>query len=559
VRFLPLFLATALFAQRFEVSFPSSSRNQPADGRLYLVLSTKTGTEPRFQIDTNLDTQQFFGVDVDGLEPGKTAVVDAGAIGYPRGGLKDVPPGEYTVQALLNIYETFHLADGRMLKLPPDQGEGQKWNEKPGNLYSEPRKIRVDSNSSIRLELTKSIPPVKPPPDTKYVKHLRIESKLLSAFWGRPVYLGAIVLLPDGFDEHPGARYPVLYYQGHFSEDFVAGAGFSEKPPGPKLKGNAKTSAEFAYKLYQDWTSGRLPHMLIVVTQHANPFYDDSYAVNSANLGPYGDALVQELYPYVEKKFRAIGEPWARVLYGGSTGGWETLAQQVFYPDYYNGAWCSCPDPIDFHAYQLVDLYNDKNAYYANSEWKRVPVPAERETDGRVRSMMDDANRYELVLGTRGRSTEQFDIWQAVYSPPGDDGYPKPIFDKSTGVIDRQVAEYWKEHYDLNYIMRRDWRTLGPKLVGKIHMKVGDRDTYYLDRAVRLAEEFLESTKDPDRQPYYAGDIEYGAGQPHCYTGDPTVPARLSRFTINQRLMPEMQGWMLKTAPRGADVTSWRY
>jgi hypothetical protein len=247
------------------------------------------------------------------------------------------------------------------------------------------------------------------------------------------------------------------------------------------------------------------------------------------------------------------------VLYGGSTGGWEALAQQVFYPDFYNGAWCNCPDPVDFRAYQLVNLYQDKNAYYADSQWKTVPRPGHREADGPVIATMEDMNRLELVLGTRGRSTGQFDIWQAVYSPAGQDGYPKPIFDKRTGVIDPKVAGYWKQNYDLSYILERDWKTLGPKLVGKIHVKVGDSDSYYLERAVRLLEKFLESTKEPGRGPYYGGSFEYGPRHPHCYSGDPSVSVRIARLTINQRFMPVMMEHMLKTAPPGADTKSWQY
>jgi hypothetical protein len=149
-----------------------------------------------------------------------------------------------------------------------------------------------------------------------------------------------------------------------------------------------------------------------------------------------------------------------------------------------------------------------------------------------ISTMQDDA-RWEATLGSHGRSTEQLDIWQAVYSPIGSDGYPKPIFDKRTGVIDHEVAQYWKEHYDLRYIMERDWKTLGPKLVGKLHIKVGT--------------------------PYYAGDFDYGPYQPHCYSGDPSVPVKIARLTINQRFMPQMEAWMLKTAPKGADVKSWKY
>jgi hypothetical protein len=533
---------------KFEISW-----DKPMDGHVVLVIADNNGPEPRQQVSEGLATQQMFGVDVDG---GRSVTIDGSALGYPRESLDQVPAGEYYVQAVLNVYETFHRSDGHTVKLPMDQGEGQHWNRKPGNLYSEPVKVKVDPAMAnvVKIELTKTIPPIEPPKDTKYIKHVKLQSKLLSDFWGRPMYVGAVVLLPEGFDEHPDAHYPVLYYQGHFAASFSAGAFITEPPGsgGGGRGGRGGRGGEAGYRFYQDWTSGRLPRMLIVCTQDANQYYDDSYAVNSANLGPYGDALIQELYPYVEKQFRGIGQGWARAVYGGSTGGWRALALQVLYPDFFNGAWVACPDPIDFHAYSLVDLYQDKNAFYAPSAWKQVPIPMERTADGKVLSMMDDAIRFELVLGTKGRSGEQFDIWQAVYSPVGEDGYPQLILDPRTGAIDHKVAEYWKEHYDLDYIMQRDWKTLGPKLIGKLHFAVGDNDSYYLDRAVRLTEKFLETTKDPGKGPYYAGDFDYGHLQPHGYTGDPKIP-------LNNRFMTLMSDWMLKTAPKDADVKSWRY
>ena len=442
------FVAHAKSTLRFDVSWAN-----PMDGRVILVISTTGTPEPRFSISEGLNTQQMFGADAEGA---RGVSMDGATLGYPRQSLEEVPAGEYYVQAVLNVYDTFHRADGHTVKLPMDQGEGQHWSRKPGNLYSQPVKVKIDPASAdvVKIELTKTVAPIEPQADTKYIKHVRMQSKLLSEFWGRPMYLGAIVLLPEGFDEHPNTHYPVLYYQGHFSASFSAGVGFTTEPPAGG-GGGGRGGAQNGYRFYQDWTSGRLPRMLIVDTQDANPYYDDSYAVNSANVGPYGDALTQELYPYIEKQFRGIGEPWARSLYGGSTGGWRVLALQVFYPDFFNGAWAACPDPIDFSAYSLVNLYQDKNAFYAAGAWKEVPIPMERTADGRVLSVMEDAVRFELVLGTKGRSGEQFDIWQAVYSPAGEDGYPKLILDPHTGVIDHQVAEYWKEHYDLNHIMQR--------------------------------------------------------------------------------------------------------
>jgi hypothetical protein len=296
--------------------------------------------------------------------------------------------------------------------------------------------------------------------------------------------------------------------------------------------------------------------MLIVEIQHANPYYDDSYAVNSANIGPYGDAITYELIPYLEKKYRAIGAGWARFLYGGSTGGWEALAAQMFYPDEYNGCFAACPDPIDFRAYTIVDIYKDANAYFFEGPWKKVPRPGHRNYLGQLQSTLEQMNRLELVLGTHGRSGGQWDIWEAVYSPVGPGGYPARIWDRRTGVIDKKVAEYWKNNYDLGHILARDWeKGLGKKLEGKLNIYVGDMDNYYLNNAVYLAEEFLQTTKDP----YFDGEVQYGDRAEHCWNGDHTRPNALSRLRYHQMFIPKGIERLLKTAPAGADLKSWRY
>jgi len=164
-------------------------------------------------------------------------------------------------------------------------------------------------------------------------------------------------------------------------------------------------------------------------------------------------------------------------------------------------------------------------------------------------------NHRELVLGTNSRSGAQWDIWEAVYSPVGDDGYPKRIWDKKTGEIDRSVAEYWRENYDLSYILRRDWEELGPKLEGKIHVYCGDMDNYYLNNAVYLIEEFLESTTDP----YYGGVVDYGDRDEHCWNGDHDQPNAISRLRYHQMYVPKIAERILASAPPGADLTSWRY
>jgi hypothetical protein len=549
---------------RFEVSFPASASKEALDGRLLLLISTNDKDEPRFQISEDLTTQQVFGVNVDGWKPGQPMVVDQSAFGYPRRSLTDVPPGEYWVQALLHRYETFHRSDGHTVKLPMDRGEGQQWSRAPGNLYSAPQKIRIEAatKTPIAITLDKVIPPIEPPKDTKYVKHIKIQSERLTKFWGRPMHLGAHVLLPEGFDAHPEARYPLVIFHGHFPSDFD---GFREEPPDPNLKpdyserfkraGYNRIQQEYAHEFYKEWTGPNFPRFLIVEIQHANPYYDDSYAVNSANLGPYGDAITYELIPEIEKRFRGIGKGWARFLYGGSTGGWEAMAVQMFYPDEYNGSWAACPDPIDFRAYTVVNIYEHENAYYADSTWKRLRRPGKRNYLGELAATIEDMNHMELALGTNSRSGGQFDIWEAVYSPVGGNGYPKPIWDKLTGKIDRSVAEYWRENYDLGYILKRDWAKLGPKLEGKLHIYVGEADNYYLNNAVYLVEDFLKTTKNPS----YGGEVDYEPRAEHCWNGDHTRPNALSRLRYHQFYAPKIVERILKSAPPGADVKSWRY
>ena len=549
---------------RFSVRVDPDRAAEPLDGRLVLMLSRDDSAEPRFQIVDGPDTQLAFGVDVEAWAPGEPVSVEADAFGYPIRTLADVPPGEYRVQALLNRYQTYERADGHTVKLPPDRGEGQVWNRKPGNLYSTPQTVSLgpDDPAEIEVVLDQEIPPLPVPPESEYVKHVRIQSDLLTEFWGTPTELGAWVLIPHGFDEHPEGRYPIAVFHGHFPYTF---GGWREEPPDPDLECEYsarfdlpcynRIQQELAWELHQDWTSEDFPRMLVVEIQHANPYYDDSYAVNSENLGPYGDAITYELIPEIERRFRGIGEGWARFLYGGSTGGWEAMAAQVFYPDDYNGAWIACPDPISFEAFTVVDLYEDDNAYFLDSPFKRTARPGRRDGRGLISATLEEMNHRELVLGTRTRSGQQWDVWEAVYSPVGEDGYPQRIWNKITGEINPDVAAHWRENYDLTHILRRDWATLGPRLEGKLHIYVGDMDNYYLNNAVELTEAFLESTTDP----YYGGEVDYGDGDEHCWNGDHTRENATSRLRYIQMYAPRIVERIERSAPPGADTTSWRH
>ena len=556
--------ANALAQPTFSISYSDSVGVDPVDGRVILLFSKSAESEPRFQVSASVTSAQVFGIDVEGFGPDDEGLIDASVFGYPTESLAGIPAGEYHVQAVLHKYETFNLSTGHTVKLPMDRGEGQHWNRAPGNLFSTPAQISLDPSSTdtIAVRLDQVISPIPDPPTTKYIKHLKIQSDLLTEFWGRPMHLGAHILVPEGFDEHPEARYPIVINHGHFPYDF---GGFRTEPPDPdlecqyserfKVECYNRIEQQEAYDFYKTWTSDDFPRFLIVEIQHANPYYDDSYAVNSANLGPYGDAIMHELLPAIEAEFRGIGEGWARFTYGGSTGGWEALAVQIFYPDAFNGAFGACPDPIDFRQYTLINIYEDENAYYDIGPFGRFKRPGHRDYLGNVQGTQESYNHMELALGTKSRSGDQYDIWEAVYSPMGEDGYPKRLWDKRTGVIDHSVSEYWKENYDLRYILERDWAELGPKLAGKLHIYCGDMDNYYLNNAVYLMEEFLENTTDP----YYDGLVDYGDRAEHCWNGDHENPNHISRLRYHTMYVERILGRIEAAAPEGADVTSWRY
>jgi hypothetical protein len=209
---------------------------------------------------------------------------------------------------------------------------------------------------------------------------------------------------------------------------------------------------------------------------------------------------------------------------------------------------------VDFRAYELVNIYEDRNAYYPSSPWIRLPRVSRRDYLGHVTGTVESENHLERVIGTRGRSGGQWDIWQAVYSPVGPDGYPKPIWDKLTGEIDKSVAEYWREHYDLSYILRRDWQTLGPKLRGKLKIYVGELDNYYLNNAVYLVEDFLKHVTPPAD-----AEVDYGARAEHCWNGDQTRSNAYSRLRYHQMFIPRIMEQIRRNHPPRPDTLSWRY
>ena len=544
---------------RFEISYPGTLDGGPITGRVFLIVSKSNRTEPRLQAGSYQASVPFYGADVESLKPGMAAVIDAATPGYQVESLKDLPAGEYYVQALLNVYTKVRRKDGHEIWVHLDQWEGQQWNRSPGNLVSEVLRVKIDpaKGFDIPLTLTRKLPPVVVPPDTEWVKRVRIESRLLSEFWGHPVYLGATVLLPKGYQEQPGRKYPGIYIQGHFGLN--APFGFTPQPPvTPETPEQRKMrlqrgARETGYEFAQSWMADNFPRMIAITFQHPTPFYDDSYAVNSANNGPYADALLTELIPYLEKTFRLNAVPEARFLTGGSTGGWESLALQIHHPKFFNGVWSLYPDPVDFRRYQMSDIYEDDNAFEVPSgEWSKLIRPLSRDAEGQVTLTMREMSRLEMVLGSHSRSGQQITAWDAAYGPVGADGYPRPLWDPQTGKIDREVARYMRDNgFDLRHYLEKNWSKIGPDLVGKIHVYCGDMDNYYLNLAVYLMEDFLTAVESPK-----AGAVfEYGRPKkPHGW--QPFTNARLVRL-MAARLKAHSPTGNLQTgrpANRGATI-----
>jgi len=564
------FTPAALPAQgnaRFEVRFPASLSATPITGRVFIALSPRNDVEPRIAAYQSARTRvgriPFFAADVEQLAPGAWAAVGSNAIGYPYWDIKDVPPGEYYAQAVFNVYTKFARADGHTIWAHQDQWEGQRWAFSPGNLVSTPIKVRIDAARGFRVQLSFDhvIPPIEVEPDTRWVKRIKFQSPMLTKWWGHPQYLGATVLLPKGYDENPTVRYPVVYVQDHFTlaapfnfttADTPSTPGLNLATPGTwtaadlgRPSGGAG-QRESGFRFYQQWIRDDMPRMIVVKFQHPTPFFDDSYAVNSANNGPYGDAILQELIPELEKRFRLIAKPYARVLTGGSTGGWESLALQVYHPDFFGGTWPMYPDPVDFRRYQLIDIYRDTSAFLVPNAAPGAPERMmQMSPEGQPVATMRQISQMELASGTRGRSAAQIDVWNATYGPVGADGYPRQLWDLKTGTIDREVATYMRERgYDLRQYLETNWSRIGPSLVGKLHVLTGDMDDFYLAPAIYQLEDFLEST----RAPYYGGSFRYGRPM----KGHGWQPM------TNADLLREMADHIARRAPAGEPVRSWR-
>jgi hypothetical protein len=448
VLFLPA-AATADPGVRFEVRLGADNvPDPPASGRVLVAVGPANG-RPSF---TNTDPPNLplLGADADKLTAATVVTIDAKCPTFPLVSLDDLPSGEYSVQAIFAFNKDINLPNA------------------PGNRYCDPVKVNLDPKAGtvVKLTLDKAFAE-RTPTDTKTHKYHAIPSKLLSDFHGRPMVYRVGVVLPPDFETDGDKKYALHVHIGGFGSRYT-GAG----------------------RMRSD------PRFVQIHLDGAGPF-GDPYQVNSANSGPYGDALVREVIPFIEKQYRCIGSPKARFTSGASTGGWVSLALQVFYPDFFNGCWSQCPDPVDFRAYELVNIYDDESAYTDGSGKDR---PSKRTADGRTVFTLRHECQIENVLGRGGRwelSGRDWACWNATYGPRGPDGLPVPLWDGKTGKINKAVLKHW-ERYDLRLVLERNWKELGPKLSGgKIHIWVGTSDDYFLNKAVELLKPAVEKLADP--------------------------------------------------------------
>jgi hypothetical protein len=556
----PLRFEIELSAAAFE-GIAELGLETPITGRAFVIVTRDGEREPRAQ--ARYTGVPLWAMDVANLQPGDSFVIDssdATVLGYPLEDFSELPADDYFVQAFLNVYTTFHRADGNVVQMHLNSGAGQSMFRAPGNAHSAVQQVRLDAATSgtVELSLSEVIAPIEPPgtdgilqqgnpSNGRLVKFVKIQSEVLSEFWGHPMYIGANVLLPESYENSSDVRYPVAYMQGHFPG---RRAPFSFREPGTEDAQGGPQRGGRSAGFSEHWLSDDAPQVIGVSFRDANPYYDTAYSVDSANVGPYGTALTEELIPYLEEQFRMIPESWGRVLAGGSTGGWEALGMQIFYPEYFGGTWGWCPDPVDFNYHQIANIYDDDNAYWLDRGWVKLERPNTRRPDGNITSTMRMENLFEHVVGPDSRSGGQWAIWEATFGPVGPNGFPWPIWDHVTGDIDHEVAEYWREHFDLNNYLQQNWSSIGPSLRGQIHVAVGDMDTYYLEQAVYLLEEFLQSVDPPAE-----AEFQYGRKKPHCWTG--YSPVRPGEDMNNQEFLRIIADHIAKNAPEGTDISGW--
>jgi hypothetical protein len=455
--------------------------------------------------------------------------------------LQDLPDGQYFVQAFMNVYETFRRSDGSVVKLHMPCGDGHRIMWSTGNIYSDVKKVSVSHGGEpVELELAHVIPPHDPTPpggtcqqgnspQSQHIQLMKLKSDRLSRFWGRPMYVAARVILPADYQARPNARYPIILWMDHhpraYSKDGrngVSNANFSV----------FREKGEDSFSRW--WLGPDSPKVIIVEPLSENPYYDTSYWVNSPNAGPYGDVLTQELVPELNRRFRTINASWARTLTGCSSGGWMAAAAQVWNPDQFGGAFVFAPDIVDLRSLWLMNLYEDKNAYWNRTEWRQWPRPYFRDNFGNTVATEGDWAHLELAMGTKDRSGEYFDWQDATWGPQGTDGYPLPRWNPLTGEVDHSAVQQYRK-YDLGEYLEGHWAAVEPKLRGsRLQFFVTEDDNYYTNLALhRLQQRLAKLTPAPDAQ------FNYFTSGGHCHSP-----------IANEQLLERMTKFMTEHSPK---------
>lgn len=427
----------------FHLTFDRAVSARPFTGRVYVMLfrapQGKLRSGPAW-----FRTEPFFARDVKDWRPGERLVIGAGALGYPVP-VSRVPRGTWSVQAVMD-FDRGHLG----------------FTTAPGNGHSKTLRRFLDPATTGPVALTlDQVVPEERFPETDRVKLVELESKLLSDFHARPTKLRAAVVLPASYGREPRRRYPVLYEIPGFS-------------------GSHYKALKLASARTTDVAGVEMLHVVLDPScRHGHHVFADS-----ANNGPCGRALVEELIPEIERRYRALGKPAARLLTGHSSGGWSSLWLQVTYPDSFGGVWSTAPDPVDFRDFQRIDLYKEGVNMFTDEKGRDRPLArANRKPVLFYRAFSD----MEVVMGHGG----QLASFEAVFSERGPGGQPRRLWDRKTGAVDPAVARSW-EKYDIRLVLERNWKTLGPKLAGKLHVYMGSEDTFYLEGATVLLKESLK-------------------------------------------------------------------
>ena len=450
---LQLFLITFAFCQKFSVSYSKAAFDKSFTGKVYLYLS-KDNRDPKSG-SVGIEPFPCFAIDVKNVKPGQSVLFDDKAISFPAT-ISNLERNEYYVQVVWDR----------------DLG-GRAISESPGNIYAKPVKVKLtkDVRKIFSIECDQVIPD-KVFNDVKFVKELKVRSALLSAFHRKPFFLAGAVILPPSYYEQPQRKYPLVIIVSGYGGDYHAPSGD---------------------------TTGRA--MLSDSLETINVFLDGNCSLghsvyaNSENNGPWGDALVKEFIPELEKQYRCDG---ARLLRGHSSGGWTVLSLQTHYPSFFTACWASSPDPVDFRDFQKINLYAGDNMFYDKDSSLRLVATVA----GKIPwATQKQAYQMENVI-SRGEQMHSFD---AVFSAKGSGGEPERICDPVTGEVNKKVFEHWK-NYDISLYLRTNWEKLQKDLYGKIRISVGDQDNFLLNSAVHLLDSEMKNLNTGFVFAYYPGD-----------------------------------------------------